>query len=132
MQVNRSGTRVSLMLYQCLYKSGEQTMKGAETGRLRQGGCFRVGHFSPKGGGNCPKRRSGVEQTGYGVECLGSAFCPISVQYFNGLCVMFKPVERLIEKCLALTQSGLATLAVVSPFDVFRRQQQVQVVMPGQ
>ena len=84
------------------------------------------------GRGNCPKRLSGAEQSGHGVQRLESAFCPISVQYLNRLCMALEPGQGLVEKCLALTQSGLATLAVIRPFDVFRRQQQVQVVMPGQ
>ncbi len=82
--------------------------------------------------GNYPGRHSGVEQSGHGMQCQGSAFGPISVQYLNRLCVALQPGQGLLEKCLALTQSGLATLAVIRPFDVFRRQQQVQVVMPGQ
>ena len=90
---------------------------------FRQGGCFRIGHYPPAAGGrwgNCPKRGSGAEQSGHGVQCLDSAFCPISVQHLNRLCVVFKPGQSLLEKCLTLTQSGLATLAVIRPLDVLR------------
>jgi hypothetical protein len=34
--------------------------------------------------------------------------------------VVFKPGQGLLEKCLTLTQSGLATLAVIRPLDVLR------------
>ena len=92
-------------------------------GSFRQGECFRIGHFPPSAGGrwvNCPKRRSGAEQSGHCAECLDSALCPISVQHLNRLCVAFKPGQGLLEKYLALTQSGLATLAIIRPLDVLR------------
>ncbi|AGL84918.1 hypothetical protein PFLCHA0_c31480 [Pseudomonas protegens CHA0] len=66
------------------------------------------------------------------LEGLLPAGLPVAANDAVRLAVLLQPMAGSLEERQAFCQLWLAALAIVAPGHIFRRQQQVQVVVAGQ